>query len=267
MRLKDLLAGSLPADALEKIPGRFDVIGDIAIVSIPPELAEYRKTIAEAVLAERKNIYTVLNKVQKVRSDSRTASYEILAGDTTITRYREFGFQYRFDVTKVFFNSHMAYERMRVTEQVEPGEQVLVPFCGVGPYAIPAAARDAQVTAIEQNPEAYAWLRENILLNHVKDRIVSVNSDARDTSILQGKRFDRIIIPTPYGMDDSLDLFSPFAAREGMIHFYTFKAKNEVPGLLEQLSEKGFGLTYQNECGNVAPGIKRWVFDLVKGSG
>ncbi|HEX3001126.1 MAG TPA: RsmD family RNA methyltransferase, partial [Methanoregula sp.] len=213
----------------------------------------------------RRNIYTVLNKVQKVASDSRTASYEILAGDTTVTRYREFGFQYRFDVAQVFFNSHMAYERMRVTEQVEPGENVLVPFCGVGPYAIPAAARGAYVMAIEQNPEAYAWFRENIVLNHVKERITPLNGDARDTSILRGKRFDRIIIPTPYGMDDSLDIFPPFAARDGMIHFYTFKAKNEISGLLERFHEKGFGLTYQNDCGNVAPGIKRWVFDLVAG--
>jgi tRNA (guanine37-N1)-methyltransferase len=264
MRLKELLKGSVPDDALERFSGHFDVVGDIAILTIPPGLEEYKKTIAEAILAARKNIYTVLNKVQKVRSDARTASYEILAGDTTVTRYREFGFRYRFDVTKVFFNVHMAYERMRVVNQVEPGEEVLVPFCGVGPYAIPAAARGARVLAIEQNPDAYAWLRENIALNHVRDAVTAVQGDARDEAHLGGRRFDRIIIPTPYGMDAILGVLAPYAREDGMIHFYTFAARNEIPARVEEFEGNGFDLTYQNRCGNVAPGISRWVFDLVK---
>ncbi len=264
MRLKDLLRGTVPDDALGRFSGHFDVIGDIAIVTLPPELEEYKTTIAETILAGRKNVYTVLNKVNKVQSDARTASYEVLIGDTTITRYREFGFQYRFDVTKVFFNIHIAYERMRVTDQVEPGEDVLVPFCGVGPFAIPAAARGARVVAIEQNPEAYAWLRENIALNRVRHRIMAINGDARDTGLLPDMHFDRIIIPTPYGMDSILDLLSPFAGSDGMIHFYTFGPKNGVPALIEDYAKKGFDLTYYNSCGHVAPGISRWVFDLVK---
>ena len=58
-------------------------------------------------------------------------------------------------------------------------------------------------------------------------------------------------------MTDSLDIFSPFAASDGMIHFYTFGAKNEIPALVAALLSKGFELTFQDECGNVAPGIKR----------
>jgi tRNA (guanine37-N1)-methyltransferase len=264
MRLKDRLKGIVPDDLLGRFSGHFDVIGDIAIVTLPPEIEEYKTTIAETILASRVNIYTVLNKVHKVQSDARTASYEILTGDTTITRYREFGFQYRFDVTKVFFNVHMAYERMRVTNQVEPGEDVLVPFCGVGPFAIPAAARGARVVAIEQNPEAYAWLLENIALNGVRHRITAINGDARDTGLLPDTYYDRIIMPAPYGMDSILDVLSPFAGTDGMIHFYTFRARNEIPALVEEYANKGFDLTYYNSCGNVAPGIRRWVFDLVK---
>jgi tRNA (guanine37-N1)-methyltransferase len=264
MRLKNLLKGRVPDTALGRFSGRFDVVGDIAIVTLPPELGAYRQVVAECILAERRNVYTVLNKVQKVRSDSRTASYEVLAGNTTVTRYREFGFQYRFDVTKVFFSSRMAYERRRVTEQVEPTEKIFIPFCGVGPYVIPAAARGGLVTAIEQNPEAYGWLRENLVLNHVAGSVSAILGDARDTAFLQGTRFDRVIIPTPYAMKDSLEIFSGFAARDGMIHFYTFGPRNEMPAMVDAISRKGFDLTYQNECGNVAPGIKRWVFDLVK---
>ena len=51
------------------------------------------------------------------------------------------------------------------------GERVLVPFCGVGPFVIPAAARGAEITAIEQNQEACRWLSENVLLNGVSDQV------------------------------------------------------------------------------------------------
>jgi tRNA (guanine37-N1)-methyltransferase len=87
--------------------------------------------------------------------DSRTASYEIPTGTSMIARYQEFGFQYRFNLSRIFFNVYLAYERMRVADQVEPGERFLVPFYGVGPFAIPAAAKGAEVFSIENNPDAY----------------------------------------------------------------------------------------------------------------
>jgi tRNA (guanine37-N1)-methyltransferase len=65
-------------------------------------------------------------------------------------------------------------------------------------------------------------------------------------------------------MDSILDVLSPFAGTDGMIHFYTFGARNGIPALVEDYARKGFDLTYYNSCGNVAPGISRWVFDLVK---
>ena len=81
--------------------------------------------------------------------DNRTAGYDILAGNTTVTLHREFGFAFRLDVSRVFFNTRLAYERMRVIDQTESGERVFVPFCGVGPFAIPAAAKGAAVVAVE----------------------------------------------------------------------------------------------------------------------
>ena len=43
-----------------------------------------------------------------------------------------------FDLKTVFFNPKLLRERKRVTDQVQPGELVFVPFCGAGPFAIPA---------------------------------------------------------------------------------------------------------------------------------
>ena len=263
MGLKEQLRGSIPNQALCSISDHFDVIGDIAIISVPQELSLYKQIIAQEIISNRKNIYTVLNKVTKVTGDKRTAGYEILTGDTTVTLYHEFGFSYRLDVSRVFFNTRLSYERMRVTDQVECGERILVPFCGVGPFAIPAAAKGAQVVAIELNPDAYLWLEENISLNKVRKNITTIHGDACDIRLLPHRKFNRVIIPAPYGMDGILDIYSPLVEQGGMIHMYTFKTRNEIPALIEEYAQKGFDLTYYNSCGNVAPGVSRFVFDLV----
>ncbi len=263
MGLKEQLRGIIPKEALNSISNHFEVIGDIAIISIPPELSDFKPVIAQEIITHRRNIYTVLNKVTKVAGDARTASYEILTGDTTVALHHEFGFEYRLDVTKVFFNTRLAYERMRVIDQVEWEEKILIPFCGVGPFAIPAAAKGAEVVAVEQNPDAFFWLEENISLNKVRKQITPICGDACNLSLLPHHKFDRVIVPAPYGMERILDIFSPLLLPDGMIHLYTFKTRNEIPALIEEYAEKGFESTYYASCGNVAPGVSRWVFDLV----
>jgi tRNA (guanine37-N1)-methyltransferase len=266
MGLKEQLRGIIPDQALCSISDHFEVIGDIAVISIPQELSDYKQIIAQEIISRRRNLYTVLNKVAKVSGEGRTAAYEILVGDTTVTLHHEFGFAYRLDLSRVFFNTRLAYERMRVIDQIECDERVFVPFCGVGPFAIPAAAKGAQVVAVEQNPDAYLWLEENISLNKVRKMLTTIHGDAFDTSLLPHRQFDRVIIPAPYGMDRVLDIFSPLAVPGGMIHFYTFTTRNQIPALIEEYAQKGFDITYYNTCGNVAPGVSRWVFDLVYSS-
>ncbi|WAC05587.1 MAG: hypothetical protein OS112_02875 [Methanoregula sp.] len=265
MGLKSDLAGKVPADLLRTLSDRFEVIGDVAILTIPHELDPFKKTIAATLLARRRNLYTVLNKVTKVSGNARTARYEFLAGETTVTLHREFGFEYRLDVGKTFFSSRLAYERKRVTDQVQSGERVLVPFCGVGPFVIPAAAFGARVVAIEKNPVAFQWLLDNISLNKVCGNISAIPGDAFDTSLFPHDDFERAIIPTPYGMDTILDCIAPVVKRGGKIHFYTFKKRHQIPKLLEDFKGRQLLPLFYRSCGNVAPNVSRWVFDLKKG--
>jgi tRNA (guanine37-N1)-methyltransferase len=148
--------------------------------------------------------------------------------------------------------------------QVQPGERVLVPCCGVGPFVIPAAARGAEIVAVEQNPEACRWLRENLKLNRVGERVIIIQGDAFDTSLLPPYSFDRAIIPTPYGMDAIFDVIAHLVKPQGMIHFYTFRNRDQADALGAEFGQKGFVVVTQRRCGNVAPGVSRWVYDLVK---
>jgi tRNA (guanine37-N1)-methyltransferase len=264
MGLKEQLKDIIPERALSSLSDRFDVIGDIAVLSVPEELDDYRYTIADSVISSRHNIRTVLNKISRIEGSNRTACYETLVGGDTVTVLKEYGFSYRLDVSTVFFNPRLASERQRVTAQVHPGERVLIPFCGVGPFVIPAAAHDAAVTAVEQNPEACRWLRENVVLNGVENRVTIFTGDAFDTSLLPTSTFDRVIIPTPYRMDAIFDVIISYVKPRGMIHFYTFSNREQADALGEGFARRGFELVQQRRCGNVAPGISRWVYDLVK---
>jgi tRNA (guanine37-N1)-methyltransferase len=264
MGLKDQLKETLPGRVLCSLSDRFDVIGNIAVLSLPEELSDYRFVIADAVMLRRRSIRTVLNKISRIDGSCRTARYEILAGNGTVTVHREYGFAYRLEVGKVFFNPRLASERKRVTDQVCHGERVLVPFCGVGPFVIPAAARGAAVIAVEQNPEACRWLAENVASNGVDDRVTVLAGDAFAAALLPAGAFDRAIIPTPYGMDAIFAVVTPLVKTGGMIHFYTFCNPDQADALGQAFIRRGLALVARRRCGNVAPSISRHVYDLRK---
>ena len=264
MQLREQLSGTVPDSILYHLSNRFDVIGDIAVLHLRQELWDYRHAIASAIISSRRTIKTVINKTTKLTGENRTAHYEILAGTKTETLHREFGFSYRLDVRTVFFNPRLATERKRVTDQVQSDETVLIPFCGAGPFVVPAAARGADVVAVEQNPEACRWFMENCTLNCISDRITLVEGDVFDTTLIPNITFDRAIIPTPYGMDTILDVIVPLVRKGGVIHFYTFRNRLQIEGLVSDFEGKGLNVVRYRRCGHVAPSVSRWVFNCRK---
>jgi len=265
MRLKEKLRGVVPEECLDRLSDGFHVIGDIAILSLAPELVSYKKEIAEAVLSSGKSIHTVLNKTSKLQGERRVAGFQIIAGcGNTVTTHKEFGFLYCLDVAKVFFNSHLGYERMRVAAKVVAGEDVLLPFAGVGPFAVPLAARGAHVLALEKSREACLYLAENARLNRVDKNIAIINADAFHMAKLLRKDFHRAVIPAPYGADGILETVLPRVKSRGSLHFYTFKKLHQIEPLKKSYEDLGLEVMQARRCGNVAPSVCRWVFDLVK---
>jgi len=265
MRWSERLREILPQDLLRLVPGRFQIIGDIAILSLPPQARDYRIQIAQAVLSQGKGIRMVLNKTSKLKGDRRIAAFEILWGPgSTITTHKENGFAYRLDVARAFFNSRLGYERMRVAEQTSPGEWVLVLFAGVGPFVVPLAARGARVLAVEMSQEACGWLAENARLNRAEERIDILNSDAFRLPLGGRTAFDRIVITTPYGRDHILQAVSNRVLPGGSVHFYTFKRPEQIEGLARDCGNLGLEVQFSRRCGNVAPGVSRWALDMVK---
>jgi tRNA (guanine37-N1)-methyltransferase len=284
------------------VPKRFDYVGNIAVVSIPKELGVYRDSITSKILSMRNNTKAVLNKVSKLEGEHRVAQFELLSGESAETFHRENGYTYEMDVRKVFFNPRLYWERARVASKVLSGESVLIPFAGVGSFVLPSAGKGAMVCAVEINPYACVCLRKNIRLNGLAVQVTVIEGDAecilrRPGSLkpdsgpgnavetesavfpsviacsgseeIKGFQvpengFDRAIVPAPYGMDHFLCKVSGFVKKGGYIHFYTFKTESQVPELIEEYEKRGFEVEFYRRSGNVAPGVSRWVFDLIK---
>jgi len=205
----------------------------------------------------------VVKKEGKIQGRFRTAGYTLIAGSGTVTMHRESGFTYCLDVNRSFFNPRLIGERMRVVANIREGERVLVPFSGVGPFVIPASARGATVEAVEQNPDACAWLRENIKMNGVAKNVFVIEGDAFDEGVLPLGPYDTAIVPAPYGRDGIFDMIACRMKRGGKVFLYAFKNRNQSETMRCSFEERGFRVLRMHRCGHVAPSVSRWVFDLL----
>jgi len=72
------------------------------------------------------------------------------------------------------------------------------------------------------------------------------------------------VVPTPYGMDRIMEQASQMMKAGGWLHFYTFKKRHQIQELQKSYEDLGLEVMQCRRCGNVAPGVSRWVFDMVK---
>ncbi len=133
----------------------------------------YKRLIAEVILDKIQHVRTVINKVDVVgtTSEYRTFQYELLMGDPDMNvELKEQGCMFRFDYSKVYWNSRLETEHRRLVEKFREGEAVCDVMAGVGPFAIPAGKRKVFVWANDLNPDSYASLKEGIQRNKVHIR-------------------------------------------------------------------------------------------------
>lgn len=245
----------------------YEVIGDIAVIN---DLAEVKRDEAvEGILHYHPKIKTILLKQEGLAGEFRVGEYEKLYGEETETIHKEHGCRYKVDPTKVYFSERFATERERVISQIEDGENVLVMFSGVGPFAIMAArnANPEKVVAIEKNPEGAEYLKKNIELNNVEDIVEGFEGDVSEIVPELGK-FDRIIMPLPGSANEFLDLAFKHANDNGVIHYYRFLENQEWKPLLDEIKTSASTNKHEYEirekviCGQRAANIDRICIDI-----
>lgn len=235
-RVIDLLERKLPPEDLLLVPRSLDVVGDIAVIRVPNEIYDWRETIAQAVMEVNSHIKTVLCQATPVRGPLRLRKLKWVLGEKkTKTTYCEHGCILNVDLARTYFSPRLAYERMRIAKLVQPSEEVVNMFAGVGSFSIAIAKHSEarRIYSIDINAEAVALMKENIGLNRVEDRVVPMLGDSKDL-IERSLRHtaDRVLMPLPeraYAYCDAATL--ALKNTGGVIHYYDFihADKNEDP--------------------------------------
>jgi tRNA (guanine37-N1)-methyltransferase len=237
-----------PADLLDE-PPTYERLGDIVVID--EDDPEQARAVADAVVASDVPCETVLNRASKVTGEYRVREWERLAGESTETVHREYGHEFLLDPTAVYFSPRLATERHRVVEQVGSDERVLDMFAGVGPFAVPAASRGAEVVAVDANPAAIPYLRENARRNGVADRLTAVEADVRrvvsvdetdavdsgdttdsgDTDTADYRDWaDRLVANLPHSADEFLDTAVAIAGDDCVLHYYDIQHEDDPFG-------------------------------------
>ncbi len=223
LRLKDSLSGVLTAEEQRALVGSYDVVGDIAIIIIPEALKVHEKKIADAILADNKNIKVVAKRAGFYGGEFRTIPLFILAGeDRKETEVREFGIRLRLNPERVYFSVRSGNERRRIASLVTHRESVLVLFSGIAPYPLSVSSFSGSgvIVGIEKNPEAHAYALQNLQLNKKMDNIFLYLGDAGVVLPTLGELFNRVIMPLPTMAETFLPVALKVLKPGGNLHFY-----------------------------------------------
>ena len=226
-----------PADILGFEPS-LERLGDVVIVD--EDDSERAHEIAEAVMTADLPVRSVLNRASKIKGELRVRDWELLAErddpdadvdrSPTETVHREYGHEFLLDLDAVYFSPRLATERHRVVEQIQPGEQVLDMFAGVGPFAIPAASRGADVVAVDLNETAIEYLRENAQRNNVSERITAIAGDVREVTADYHGWADRLVMNLPHSANEFVDTAVDLAGDDCVIHYYDIQHDSDSFG-------------------------------------
>lgn len=238
----ELLRDKLPPHLLAALPHSADIVGDIAIVEIPPELEPYETALGDAILRANRQVKTVLAKAGAVSGTYRLRGFNVVAGEAkTTTIHREYGCQYYVDVSRAYFSPRLSYEHNRVSSLVDDGEIVVDLFAGVGPFAVLIAKRhdDVKVYAVDVNPDAVGFLKRNVRLNRVDDKVFPILGDARQVveNKLEGVA-NRVIMNLPEKAIEFVDAAcKALKPKGGAIHFYSFTSAESLENVRLRFAE------------------------------
>ena len=276
--LDELLKGKLTVREFALLPHSQEIIGNILILEMPPELEKKEKIIAEAFLQANKHFSTIVKKQEMHGGVYRLRKVKILAGKKTKeTVHQENGVQIKLHLENTYFSARLANERLRIAQQgvpdlvlVKPGEEVLVLFSGAAPYPLVLAKRSPAkiVYGIEINPLAHRYAVENVALNKLEKKIRIFQGDVREVVPKIRKKFDRIVMPLPKTSEQFLDVALRKAKPGAIIHLYAFLEEKDFAAEARRIKEickrQGHPVRVLRTvpCGKFSPYVFRVCFDL-----
>lgn len=272
MKLKEILRDKLSDDELGYLVQSYDVIGDIAVIIVPPQLIHRESLIGKAILNTHHAISVVAKRVGNYGGELRTIKLQIIAGkNRKETIHKEYGIKFKLNPEEVYFSVRSSTERKRIADQVTDSETVLVMFSGIGPYPLYIAKfSDADaIIGIEINPAAHRYAKENLSLNKIKGGIDLYNGDVTEFVPKLDLAFDRIVMPLPVSGSDHLSLALDHITPGGVLHHYVMQYPETLDQAILFLSDKcqqaSRTLTHYDVtvCGHTGPNTYRYCIDAL----
>jgi tRNA wybutosine-synthesizing protein 2 len=235
----------LPKGKEALLPQGWEMVGDVLTLRLPPELEEDKERVA-AVYAEVLGARAVLLERGIVQGAWRRPQVELVFGSGTETVHSEGDIRYKLDPAKVMFSSGNFEEKQSMRRLPCAGETVVDMFAGIGYFTLPMAkhAGPRRILACELNPDSYGYLRENIQLNGVEDRVVAVLGDNRD---MPGALFaDRVLMGYIGGTAGFLPKAFAMVKKGGLIHFHERYGLDHLPWkMLADIQDNCAGRRYE----------------------
>jgi len=269
-QIKKLLSKEVPPDLVNKIPDKWEKIGDIVTIKLLPELKKYKTQIGEHY-AKTLKCKTVLNDVGGISGIYREPNVEIIHGTKrTETVHKENGIRFKLDPKKIMFSSGNMDERIRMATISNEKEIVVDLFAGIGYFTLPMAvySKPRKIFACELNPVAFDYLSKNIVLNNVSNIVEPLKGDNR--KVAPENVANRVIL----GYFGETSNFLPTAVNclrkfKGIIHYHDKFPDTQVPDkplkIIKEITEKynrNTKLLGIKQIKSYAPGISHYVFDI-----
>lgn len=272
VNLKSYLEGMLHPWELDLLVRSYDVIGDIAVIIIVPELEHRAQLIGEAILENNKKIKVVAKRNGIYGGEFRTIPLTVIAGENRKeTVHREYGVQLVVNPETTYFSVRSGTERKRVADLVTPGERVLVLFSGVAPYPLVVSKNSMakEIVGIEKNREAHRYGLENISRNKRCNNVKLYCGDVADVLPTLNVTFDRVIMPLPKGAEEFLPLSLSVLQPGGALHYYDMQhadgfrtSVEKVERACDKLGQKIRSASVV-KCGHCAPRTYRICVDVL----
>lgn len=204
------------------LPKKAKIIGHVALVRFQDKGID-PKELGKAITEFYPKVKTVL-RLQGIVGILRQPVVELIYGDpNTETIYKEYGYKFMLDVSKLMLCLGNSYERLRTARSVRSGEVIVDMFAGIGQFSIPCAviSKPSKVYAIEINEEAYKYLKINVSLNHVEHIVEPMLGDCKKLALTLGRVADRIIMGYFGGTIEALPAALSAIKPDGaIIHFH-----------------------------------------------
>jgi len=234
-KLRDMLRRELhlSKDEVSKLPAKYKVLGDLAIIKLPDEYSYLKKEIGKIILKNDPRVKSVLNLSEGIRGPFREPRVELIAGDVnTETMIIENDCRFKLDAKRLMFCLGNQHERLRMSKIVFSDEVIVDMFAGVGQFSIPIAvhSKPRKIFSIELNPLAYRYFLENIFLNNVDHIIYPIQGDSKEiVPKLLKRKADRIIMGYVEKTQEFLEAaMTGIKNTGGIIHYHNVYKINDI---------------------------------------